>query len=108
MKHSSIIPYKSLTVISLTTLMGFGSTAQALVPVEVPETWGGDISTRPRLTVDWGGVRDEMGKKGAELDANMFLLPGGVVSGGRNTGAEFWGNVDYTLNIDTDKLGLSQ
>lgn len=106
MKHTSNIACRSLTIIGLTTLVGFGSTAQALGPVEVPKTWGGDISTRPRLTGDWGGVRDEMAKKGVELDANMFLLPGGVVSGGRNTGAEFWGNVDYTLNIDTEKLGL--
>jgi len=106
MKHTSNIACRSLTVISFTTLVGFGSTAQALGPVEVPETWGGDLSTRPRLTGDWGGVRDEMSKKGVELDANMLLLPGGVVSGGKNTGAEFWGNVDYTLNIDTEKLGL--
>jgi len=86
--------------------MGLVSTANALGPVEVPETWGGDLSSRPRLTGDWGGVRDEMAKKGVELDANMLLMPGGVMTGGKETGAEFWGNVDYTLNIDTDKLGL--
>jgi porin len=28
------------------------------------------------------------------------------VSGGRSTGSGFWGNIDYTLNIDTQKLGL--
>jgi porin len=27
------------------------------------------------------------------------------VSGGRNTGSNFWGNLDYTLNLDTQKLG---
>jgi porin len=36
----------------------------------------------------------------------MLLMPGGVMTGGTGTGAEFWGNVNYTLNIDTDKLGL--
>ncbi len=29
-----------------------------------------------------------------------------VLSGGRSTGGETWGNVDYTLNVDTEKLGL--
>ena len=28
------------------------------------------------------------------------------LSGGRSTGGETWGNVDYTLNVDTEKLGL--
>ena len=97
---------KSLNLLSSVLLMGLGSSANALGPVQVPETWGGDLSSRARLTGDWGGFRDEMGKKGVELDANMLLMPGGVLTGGKETGAEFWGNVDYTLNIDTDKLGL--
>ncbi|MGY6276066.1 carbohydrate porin [Methylomonas sp. MgM2] len=80
--------------------------ANALGPVEVPPTWGGDWESRPRASGDWGGVRDELGKKGVVLDADMFLLPGGVVTGGNKTGAEFWGNVDYSLNLDTDKMGL--
>ncbi len=106
MKHNSRFNRTSLSLLGSVLLMGLGSTANALGPVEVPETWGGDWSSRPRLTGDWGGVRDEMGKKGVELDANMLLMPGGVMTGGTGTGAEFWGNVDYTLNINTDKLGL--
>ncbi len=96
----------SFRLLSSLLLLGLGSSANALGPVEVPETWGGDLTTRQRLTGDWGGVRDKMAKKGVELDANMLLMPGGVITGGKETGAEFWGNVDYTLNIDTDKLGL--
>ncbi len=106
MKHNIRFNRTSFKLISSLLLMGLGSTANALGPVDVPETWGGDWSSRPRLTGDWGGVRDKIGKKGVELDANMLLMPGGVMTGGKNTGAEFWGNVDYTLNIDTDKLGL--
>ena len=106
MKHHVSLNRTSLNLLSSALLMGLSSTANALGPVEVPETWGGDWSSRARLTGDWGGVRDEMSKKGVELDANMLLMPGGVMTGGKDTGAEFWGNVDYTLNIDTDKLGL--
>ena len=75
-------------------------------PYPVPPTWGGDFWDRPRLTGDWGGVRDELGKKGVVFDADILLSPQGVMSGGKHTGWDFWGNADYTLNIDTGKLGL--
>jgi porin len=75
-------------------------------PVEVPPTWGGDILSRPRSTGDWGGLRDDLGKKGIVLDVDLLLTPQIVMSGGRNTGGDFWGNLDYTLNVDTQKLGL--
>ncbi|MGR8980815.1 MAG: carbohydrate porin [Gammaproteobacteria bacterium] len=94
------------SLLASTLLIGLSPDSYALGPVEVPSTWGGDLSSRQRLTGDWAGVRDELGKKGVVLDANMFLLPGGVVTGGKDTGAEFWGNVDYTLNLDTEKMGL--
>ena len=75
-------------------------------PVPVPPTWGGDLESRPRLTGDWGGLRDDLGKKGVVFDVDLLETPMDVVSGGRNTGADAWGNADYTLNVDTDKLGL--
>lgn len=96
----------ALSLLGSVLLMGLASSANALGPVEVPESWGGDLASRQRLTGDWGGVRDEMGKKGVVLDANMVLLPGGIVTGGSDIDAEFWGNVDYSLNLDTDKMGL--
>jgi porin len=75
-------------------------------PVDVPPTWGGDLAARPRLTGDWGGVRDELGKKGVVLDVDALVTPMDVLSGGRSTGGDTWGNIDYTLNVDTEKLGL--
>jgi porin len=75
-------------------------------PYDVPPTWGGDFWSRPRLTGDWWGLRDELGKKGVVFDADILLSPQGVMSGGKDTGWDFWGNADYTLNIDTGKLGL--
>jgi len=75
-------------------------------PVDVPSTWGGSLWERPRLTGDWFGFRDEMGKKGVVFDLDLLLTPQGVTSGGRDTQGEFWGNSEYTLNIDTQKLGL--
>ena len=75
-------------------------------PVDIPATWGGDILSRPRLTGDWGGLRDELGQKGIVLDVDLLLTPQVVMGGGRNTGGDFWGNLDYTINVDTQKLGL--
>ncbi len=40
---------------------------------------------RPRLTGDWGGVRDELGKKGIVFDADLMMVPRGVISGGKDT-----------------------
>ncbi|MDD1620897.1 MAG: carbohydrate porin [Methylococcaceae bacterium] len=95
-----------MSLVGSVLLMGLGSNANAIGPVAVPETWGGDLASRERLTGDWGGVREDMAKKGVVLDANMLLLPGGVATGGRETGADFWGSVDYSLNLDTGKMGL--
>lgn len=75
-------------------------------PVDVPATWGGDVWSRPRLTGDWGGLRDELGKKGVVFDVDLLATPQDVVGGGRSTGSNTWGNADYTLNVDTHKLGL--
>ena len=75
-------------------------------PVDVPATWGGDIWSRSRLTGDWGGLRDELGRKGVVFDVDLLLTPQDVMSGGRKTGGVFWGNADFTLNVDTGKLGL--
>jgi porin len=75
-------------------------------PVEVPKTWGGDLESRPRLTGDWGGLRDELGKKGVVFDVDLNVTPQYVLHGGHSTGGDTGGNVDYTLNVDTGKLGL--
>ena len=75
-------------------------------PVAAPDTYGGDLWSRPRLTGNWGGLRDELAKKGVVFDVDMLLTPQGVASGGRDTAAKFWGTAEYTLGVDTQKLGL--
>jgi porin len=102
MTLSVVLIFAALTGL---TLLGVPAPVVAQ-PVAVPDTWGGDFWSRPRLTGSWGGLRDELGKKGVVFDADLLLTPQGVVDGGHDTGAEFWGNADYTLRIDTGKLGL--
>ena len=50
--------------------------------------------------------RDDLAKQGIVFDADLLLTPQFNLTGGRSTGGSLWGNVDYTLNIDTQKLGL--
>lgn len=94
----------SLVLLGVALLFASGRTSAQ--PVDVPATWGADLSSRPRLTGDWGGLRDEMGKRGVVFDVDLLATPMDVLNGGRSTGGETWGNVDYTLNVDTEKLGL--
>lgn len=75
-------------------------------PYEVPPTWGGDLASRPRLTGDWGGVRDELGKKGIVLDIDAYWTPQKITDGGKNSSGGNWGNANITLNVDTGKAGM--
>ena len=56
-----------LIILALAVCLAAAPESQAQ-PVDVPPTWGGDFSSRPRLTGSWGGLRDELGKKGIVLD----------------------------------------
>ena len=80
--------------------------AASAQPVDIPDTWGGRLSERPRLSGSWFGVRDEMGKRGVVLDVDLLQMPQGVASGGKEDGVDYGGLAEYTLNVDSEKLGL--
>jgi len=94
-----------LRLAALATLFSASLPALAM-PEAIPETWGGDLATRPRLTGDWGGLRDEMAKKGIVLDVDAYWTPQTITSGGRDAGGSNWGNAIVALMVDTGKLGL--
>lgn len=80
--------------------------ALAMAQFDGPEKYGGDLFSRPRLTGDWGGVRDEMAKRGVFLDLDFLQILQGVQTGGRKNDVSYWGEADYTLTVDSGKLGL--
>ncbi len=80
--------------------------AASAQPYDVPPTWGGDFWSRPRLTGDWFGFRDEMGKRGVVFDLDFLQILQGTATGGRDTGTSYGGLAEYTLNVDTGKAGL--
>src|SRR5262249_48489483 len=104
--RSALTSWSRLRVLLGVTVLLATSDIASAQPYPVPPTWDGDILSRPRLLGDWGGWRDELGRKGVVLDVDALLTPQTVLSGGRTIGSDFWGNVDYTLNIDTQKAGL--
>jgi porin len=92
--------------IVLIVLLAFARHASAQAPYAVPPTWGGPLLERPRLTGNWDGVRDEMGKKGVVLDVDLTQVPQFVTGGGRETYDAYSGLLEYTLNMDSQKMGL--
>ena len=99
--------YRPLAALTLGLLWSafFGpgvSAAQA----PAPDTYSGSFWERPRLTGDWGGFRNQAAKHGVTLDVDWLQTLQGVMSGGRSNTASYWGTFEYTLNVDTGKLGL--
>ncbi len=91
--------------LALAAVLGPPPEARAQL-VQAPETYAGDLWSRPRLTGDWGGLRDTLAKRGVVLDVDLLQTLQGVASGGRDTGVEYGGLADYTLQLDTHRLGL--
>lgn len=96
---------KALALVALLSVLGTSIPLHAQ-PYEVPPTWGGDLGSRARLTGDWGGARDDLGKKGVVFDADVYWMPQKTVSGGKDSSSGGRGNAIATLNVDTQKLGL--
>lgn len=95
-----------IAVAAVTLACILAAAPAAAQPIEEPKTYAGDFWSRPRLTGDWGGFRDDLARRGVRLDVDLLLTPQGVGSGGRDTGVQFWGNTEYTLNVDTGKASL--
>ena len=86
-----------------------GSMAWAQLPQI--EDYSGDLWSRPALTGDWGGFRNTMAKKGINLDVDLVqgvqgLNSGGLVPKSGQHPLPLWRACQYTLNVDTGKLGL--
>jgi porin len=75
--------------------------AQAPTP-----NYSGDLWSRPALTGDWGGLRNQMAEKGVTFDVNFHSFFQGIVDGGRDKTWRWSGANEMVLNLDSQKLGL--
>jgi porin len=81
-----------------------------------PAPFGGAWDSRPKLTGDWGGLREQLRDHGITFDISATtyyqgissggLENQGISSGGLDKGPEFGGRNDYWLNVDGQKAGL--
>src|SRR5436190_7048807 len=74
-------------------------------PLPTPD-YSGDFLARSTMTGDWGGLRNDLAKKGLTVDLNLTQTYMGVVDGGVNQGWEYGGRADFVMNLDTGKMGL--
>lgn len=69
-------------------------------------TYSGDFWSRSTLTGDWGGLRNDLAKKGIVFDLSLTQAYQGVVDGGKKEAWEYGGHGDLTIHVSTQKLGL--
>jgi porin len=69
-------------------------------------TYSGDFWTRSTITGDWGGMRNDLAKKGIIFDLSLTQGYQGVVDGGKKRAWEYGGHGDLNIHVSTEKLGL--
>jgi porin len=77
--------------------------AEAQLP---PPNYSGDFWSRPALTGDWGGLRNDLAQKGVTFEVDFGSVVQGVVDGGRETTTRWSGWNQVILRLDSQKLGL--
>ncbi len=66
----------------------------------------GELADRSTLTGNWGGTRQAWANNGVTFDVNLTQVAQSVVAGGIDTGWEYSGRGEATMNLDTAKMGL--
>jgi porin len=90
---------------AIAVLLGLFLSAPVFGQEETPN-YSGEFWTRSTLTGDWGGIRNDLAKKGVTIDFNVTQIGQGDVNGGKKINWQYGGRGDLTLNVDTQKLGL--
>jgi porin len=90
---------------AIAVLLGLFLSSPAFGQEETPN-YSGEFWTRSTLTGDWGGIRNDLAKKGVTIDFNVTQIGQGNVDGGKKINWQYGGRGDLTLNVDTQKLGL--
>jgi porin len=105
-RHSGVQNTDNVSVgekpLSANTNTEVSSTSTLSQPAPFSGTW----DSRPKLTGDWGGLREQLRDHGVTLDLSSTAYFMGVASGGLERGSEFGGRNDYWLNVDGQKAGL--
>jgi porin len=68
--------------------------------------YSGNFWDRSYLLGDLGGARTALADKGVQFDVDWDQYLQSVVSGGRDTGTDYGGHLDYLVHLDLMKMGL--
>jgi len=93
-------------VIAAIVLLGTLGTATQAEEAGPLHPYSGDFFRRSTLTGDWGGARNDLAAKGVTIGLSLTQVGQGVVSGGKDGTWDYGGRSNFTMNIDTQKLGL--
>jgi len=94
-----------LIVTTAVSLFLFLCLASAVFAQDQTTTYSGDFWSRLTLTGDWGGVRNDLSKKGVTINLDLTQIGQGDIKGGKEIGWGYGGRGDLTINLDTQKLG---
>lgn len=73
-----------------------------------PPPFGGSWLTRPKLTGDCCGLREQLRENGLTFDISSTSYYQGTATGGLQDTFRYGGRNDYLLNVDGQKAGLWQ
>ena len=110
------IKHLMIMVASAVSIIVLSAPVQSLAQMPTPD-YSGSLWTRSTLTGDWGGVRNDLAKKGITFKASVTEIYQGNFTDGRPTGPwwrggdgdTYWrnsGTADYEMDLDFGKLGL--
>jgi len=77
--------------------------SEGILPV--PD-YSGDLRTRPALTGDWGGLRQQWAEKGVTFRFNWYQAVQGIVDGGTDNRWAYGTNLDLYADLDLDRMGV--
>ena len=81
--------------------------AEDKIPRMIPVVdYSGDFWTRPALTGDWGGVRQDLMNKGIQFNLSLTQVIQGNAVGGSTNDWYYMGNLRYEIKVDTGHAGL--
>jgi len=96
---------RTALIVCLLVGIGICLSTQAIAE-DLVTNYSGEFWARSTLTGDWGGIRNDLTKKGITFDISLTQIGMGIIGGGKDTGWEYGGRGNLTLNVDTQKLGL--
>jgi porin len=102
-----MIHKRSIVAVAIIVFFGISSSVKARAQETSPANpYSGNFWSRSTLTGDWGGVRNDLAKKGVTFDLSWTQTYQGIVNGGKEQDWKYGGRGDLTINLDTQKLGL--